>query len=48
MRMHFGKKTQHYKYKMNEHTLEEAEVEKGSWSNYGQRLKIPQICIIRY
>ena len=26
--MHFGKKNQHYKYKMNDHTLEEIEVEK--------------------
>ena len=26
--MHFGKKKQHYKYKMNEHMLEEVEVEK--------------------
>ena len=27
-RMHFGKKHQHYKYRINEHTLEEVEVEK--------------------
>ena len=39
--MHFGKKNQHYKYEMNEHTLEELEVEKGSASDCGQRLKIP-------
>ena len=44
--MHFGKKNLHYKYKMNEHTLEEVEVESGS--DCGQRLKIPYTFIIHY
>ena len=36
-RMHFGKEKQHYKYKMNEHTLEEVEVEKDLGCDCGQR-----------